>query len=67
MLPYMYDDLKELVRNVLQLYVKYKVIQKYKTASDCKQINPSGKSNIVSKSKFNIGCVADITITKMKH
>ena len=34
MLPYLYDDLKELVRSVLQLYVKCKVIEKCKTASD---------------------------------
>ena len=67
MLPYLYDDLKELVRNVLQLYVKYKVIKKGKTASDYKQINLSEKRNIVSKSKLNIGCAADITIAKMKH
>ena len=67
MLPYMYDDLKELVRNVLQLYTKDEVIEKCKTVSDYKQINLSEKSNIVSKSKLNIGCAADITITKMKH
>ena len=62
----MYDNLKKLVRNVLQLYVKYKVIEKCKTASDYKQINLSEKSNIVSKSKLNI-CAADITIAKTKH
>ena len=67
MLPYLYDDLKELVRNMLQLYVKYKVIENGKTASDYKQINLSEKSNIVTKSKLNIGCAADITIGKMKH
>ena len=67
MLPYMYDDLKELVRDVLQLYVKYEVIEKCKTASDYKQINLSEKSNIVSKSKLNTGHKTDITIAKMKH
>ena len=67
MLPYMYDDLKELVRNVLQLCVKYEVIEKCKTASDYKQINLSEKSNIVSKLKLSIGRAADITIPKMKH
>ena len=67
MLPYMYDDLKELVRNVLQLYVKYEVIEKCKTASDYKQINRSEKSNIVSKSRLNIVRAADTTITEMKN
>ena len=67
MLPYMYDDLKELVRNVLQLYVKYEVIEKCKAASDYKQINLSEKSKIVNKSKLNIGRAADVTIAKMKH
>ena len=33
-LPYLYDDLMELLRNVLQLYVKYEVIEKCKTVSD---------------------------------
>ena len=51
-LPYLYGDLKELVRNVLQLYVKCKVIEKCKTASDYKQINLTEKRNIVSKSKL---------------
>ena len=65
----MYDDLKGLVRNMLQLYVKYndKVIEKCETASDYKQINLSEKSNTVSKSKLNIGFAADITMAKMKH
>ena len=52
---------------MLQLYVKCEVIEKCKTASDHKQINLSEKSNIVSKSKVNIGRAADITIAKMKH
>ena len=52
---------------MLQLFVKYEVIKKCKTASDYKQIYLSEKSNIVSKSKLNIGCVANITIAKMKH
>ena len=60
MLPYMYDNLKELVRNVLQLYVKYKVNEKCKTASDYKQINLPEISNIVSKSKLNIGRAAEM-------
>ena len=51
-LPYLYDDLKDLIRNALQLYVKYEVIEKCKTASDYKQINLSEKSNIVSKSNL---------------
>ena len=67
MLPYLYDELKELVRNVLQLYVKYEVIEKCKTASDYKQISLSEKSNIVSKLKLNTRRAADITIAKMKH
>ena len=67
MLPYMYDELKELVRNVLQLYVKYKVIEKCKTASDYKQMNLSEKSNIVRKSKLNISRAADKTTAKIKH
>ena len=64
MLPYMDDELKELVRNVLLLYVKYEVIEKFKTASNYKQINQSEKSNIVGKSKLNAGPAADITLLK---
>ena len=62
MLPYMYDDIKELVRNVFQLFVKYEVIEKCKTASAYKQIDLPDNSNILSKSKFNIGRAVDITI-----
>ena len=64
MLPYMDDELKELVRNVLQLYVKYEVTEKFKTASNYKQINQSKKSSIVGKSKLNAGPAADITLLK---
>ena len=67
MLPYIYDDIKELVRNVLQLVVKYEVIEKCKTPSAYQQIDLPGKSNILSKSKFNIGRAADITIAEMKQ
>ena len=67
MLSYMYDDIKELVRNVLQLFVKYEVIEKCKTASAYKQIDLSDKSNILPKSKFNIGRAVDITIAEMKQ
>ena len=42
----MYDDVKELVKNVLRFFVKYKIIEMCKTASVCKHINLSDKSNI---------------------
>ena len=70
MLPYTYDDIKELVRRMLQLFVKYEVIEKCKTAPAYKQIDLSDKSKLIksnSKSKLNIGRAADITIAEMKQ
>ena len=46
MLPSMYD-LNELVRNVLQVFVKYGVIEKCKTACAYKQIDLLDKLNIL--------------------
>ena len=67
MLPYMYDDIKVLVKNVLQLFVKYEVSQKSKTTHACKKVDLSDKSNILSKSGLYIGHAADITIAEMKQ
>ena len=66
-LPYIYNDIKDLVRNVLELFVKYEVIEKCKTALGYKQIGLSDKSCILSKSKLNIGRAADFTIAEMKQ
>ena len=46
MLPYMHD-MNELVRNVLQVFVKYGVIEKCKTAWAYKQTDLLDKSNIL--------------------
>ena len=39
MLPDMYDYIKEKLRNVLQLFVKYEVIENSKTVSAYKLLN----------------------------
>ena len=59
MRPYIYDDINESVKNVLQLFVKCEIIEKCKTASTYKQIDLLDKPNILSKSK--------ITIAEMKQ
>ena len=60
MLLEMYDDVKELMRNLLQVFVKYEVIEKCKSESAYKQIDLSCKLDILSKSKLNIGGAADM-------
>ena len=65
MLPYIYDDVKELVRNVLQLFAKYEV----KRAKQHRHVNKLiyQISHILSKSGLNIGNATDITIAEMKQ
>ena len=52
--PYIYDDINESVKNVLELFVKCEIIEKCKTPSTYKQIDLLDKPNILSKSKITI-------------
>ena len=51
MVPFMYDDLKNLVKSILQLYIKQSVIDNCSNEIAYKNIDLLNKSNIVSKKK----------------
>lgn len=64
MLPFMFDDITELVRGVLQLFIKPEVLN---TCSSFKAIDLSKKDNFLSRKKLNIGRASDIAIAKIKQ
>ena len=47
MIPFMYFDIKNLVTNILKLFVKLEVIEGCKTASDLLEIDLSMEKNLL--------------------
>ena len=51
MVPFIYDDLKNLAKSILQLYIQQSVIDNFSNSIAYKNIDLLNKSNIVSKKK----------------
>ena len=66
MVAFMYDDLKNLVRSTLQLYIKQSVIDNCSNVIAYKNINLLNKSNIVIKKKrtLTLGCATELAIAE---
>ena len=54
MVPFMYDDLKHLVKIILQLYIKQSVIDNCSNGSAYKNMDLLNKSYIVSKKNLHL-------------
>ena len=65
MLAFMYDDLKNLVKSTLQLYIKQSVIGNCSNVIAYKNINLLNKSNIVIKKTLTLGCATELAITEL--
>ena len=61
----MYDDLKNLVKSTLQLYIKQSVIGNCWNGIAYKNIDLLNKSNIVSKKKLILGCATELAIAEL--
>ena len=66
MVPFMCDDLKNLVEGIPQLYIKQSVIDNCSNGTACKYIDLLNKSNIVSKrtKKLTLGCYTELAIVE---
>ena len=53
MVPFMYDDLKNLVQSIFRVHIIQSVIDNCSNDVACKNIDLLNKSNIVSKKKNN--------------
>ena len=51
MVPFIYDDLKNLIKIILQLYIQQSVIYNCSNSIAYKNVDLLSKSNIVSKKK----------------
>ena len=66
MVPFMYDDLKNLVKSILQLYIKQSFIDSWSNGIAYKNIDLLTKSNIVSKKKkLTLGCATELAIAEL--
>ena len=54
MVPFMYDDLKNVVKSILQLYIKQSVIDNCSNGIAYKNIDLLNKSNIASKENSHL-------------
>ena len=61
----MYDDLKNLIKSILQLYIKQSVIDNCWNGIAYKNIDLLNKSNIVSKKKLILGCATELAIAEL--
>ena len=66
-LPFMYDDLTDLVRKLLQLFIKTDVLTNCTSGTALKQLDLTKKENFFSQSKLNIGFATELTISEMKR
>ena len=68
MVAFMYDDLKNLVKSTLQLYIKQSVIGNCSNVIAYKNINLLNKSNIVIKKKtLTLGCATELAIAELEE
>ena len=54
-LPFMYDDLHQLLRDIVSKYIKPKTLEKYKNASTLCDVNFSGAKNHLRNKEVDIG------------
>ena len=63
--PFMYDDLKNLVKSILHLYIKRSVMDNCLNGIAYKNIDLLNKSNIVSKTNLTLGCATELGIAEL--
>ena len=65
MIPYMFDDIINIVKTLMKLFIKADVVDSccYK---DLKKIDLSNKDNFISSYSINIGCAARNTILELR-
>ena len=64
MAPFMYDDFKKLVKNILQLYIKQRVIDNCSNGIAYKNTKSLNKSNIASKKISHLVVLLNLSLLK---
>ena len=67
MVPFMYDDLKNLVQSIFRVHIIQSVIDNCSNDVACKNIDLLNKSDIVSKKKkqLTLGCATELSIAEL--
>ena len=65
MIPYMFNDIINLVKTLMKLFIKANVVDSC-SYKDLKKIDLSNKDNFVSSYSINIGCAARNTILELR-
>ena len=62
---FMYEDLTDLVRKVLQLFMELDVLTKYASGSALKKLNLTKLENFLSRRKLNTRFATKLTVPEM--
>ena len=65
MIPYMFNDIINLVKTLMKLFIKANVVDSC-SYKDLKKIDLSNKDNFVSSYSINIGCATRNTILELR-
>lgn len=65
MLPFIYEDLTDLVGKLLQLFIKPDVLTKCLSGTVLKQFDLTKKENLLSQSKLSIGFATEHAVSEM--
>ena len=66
MIPFMYEDLKDLVSRLLELFVKPAILEKNKTGKKMMKLDLYDKEILLSADKINVGFAAESELNDLK-
>ena len=65
MVPFLYDDIHSLIREIMSWFIKPCILQKTKLGSDLCKIDLNDQENLLKHTKINVGCGATKSINNM--
>ena len=65
MLPYMFDDILELIKNILSLFLKPSVIENCKISADLLKLDLMKNENLLPTKSITVGFAADVSLKKL--
>ena len=65
MIPFMYFNIKNLVTNILKLFVQLEVIEGCKTASDLLEIDLSMEKNLLKVNQISVGFATETSLSDL--
>ena len=66
MIPFMYEDLKDLVSRLVELFVKPAILEKYKTGKKMMNLDLYDTEILLSAEKINVGFPVESELNDLK-